>query len=136
MQASLSKLAAENEELRSRSQEMIYENQCLADIIRSWTRSSACLGNLHGAMKPSGDKSGLGYGSKIDQLGVDTYIVNHTTLQFRQQLDTKIAGLETNLVRHFAGSQQNLADDIALLKSQVAEIIECLKEVRDAKKGE
>ncbi|KZV50759.1 hypothetical protein F511_25621 [Dorcoceras hygrometricum] len=63
MQAALSKLETENEELRSRSQEMLSENQHLSNIISSWTRSSASLDKLHGAMKPSGDRSGLGYGS-------------------------------------------------------------------------
>ncbi|KZV22783.1 hypothetical protein F511_15528 [Dorcoceras hygrometricum] len=42
---------------------MLNENQRLADIISFWTRSSASLDNLHGAMKPFGDRSGLGYGS-------------------------------------------------------------------------
>ncbi|KZV14670.1 hypothetical protein F511_40699 [Dorcoceras hygrometricum] len=63
MQAALSNLATENEELKSRSQEMLYENQRLVYIISSWTRSSASLDKLHGAIKPSGDKTGLGYGS-------------------------------------------------------------------------
>ncbi|KZV36825.1 cell division control protein 48C [Dorcoceras hygrometricum] len=37
MQATLSKLETENAELRSRSEEMLYENQRLAGIIISWT---------------------------------------------------------------------------------------------------
>ncbi|KZV23092.1 hypothetical protein F511_06616 [Dorcoceras hygrometricum] len=61
IQAALSKLATENEELKSRSQEMLNENQWLAGIISSWTRSSASLDKLHGAMKPTGEKYGLGY---------------------------------------------------------------------------
>ncbi|KZV21466.1 hypothetical protein F511_15617 [Dorcoceras hygrometricum] len=63
MQDALSKLATENEELKRRSKEMLYENQPLAGIISSWTRSSASLDKLPGAMKPSGDKIGLGYDS-------------------------------------------------------------------------
>ncbi|KZV39881.1 chromatin structure-remodeling complex protein SYD [Dorcoceras hygrometricum] len=59
----LSKLTTENEELRSRSQEMMNVNQLLAEIISSWTKSSTSLQKFQGAMKPSGDKSGLGYGS-------------------------------------------------------------------------
>ncbi|KZV35899.1 hypothetical protein F511_10366 [Dorcoceras hygrometricum] len=55
---------------------------------------------------------------------------------FERQLDNKITGLESSLVRHFADSQQHLVDEIALLKSQVAEMVDCLKELRDAKKGE
>ncbi|KZV50503.1 hypothetical protein F511_07772 [Dorcoceras hygrometricum] len=61
MQAALSKLVTKNEELRSKSEEMLSENQRLARIISSWTRSSASLQKLHGATKPSGDRTGLGY---------------------------------------------------------------------------
>ncbi|KZV39176.1 hypothetical protein F511_25747 [Dorcoceras hygrometricum] len=63
MQAALSKLTTDNDELRSRSSEMLNENQHLADIISSWTKSSTSLQKLQGTMKPSGDKSRLGYGS-------------------------------------------------------------------------
>ncbi|KZV34135.1 spindle pole body component 110-like [Dorcoceras hygrometricum] len=61
MQATLSKLETENEELKSRSRQMLYENQRLAGLISSWSRYSTFLYKLHGAMKPTGDKSGLGY---------------------------------------------------------------------------
>ncbi|KZV54208.1 hypothetical protein F511_13841 [Dorcoceras hygrometricum] len=61
MQAALSKLATENDELKSRSQEMLNENQRLAEIISSWIKSSASLDKLQGAMKPSGDRFSLGY---------------------------------------------------------------------------
>ncbi|KZV53157.1 spindle pole body component 110-like [Dorcoceras hygrometricum] len=61
MQAALSKLATENDELRSRYEDMLKENQRLDGIISSWTRSSASLNKLHGVMKSSGDKTGLGY---------------------------------------------------------------------------
>ncbi|KZV37659.1 hypothetical protein F511_30364 [Dorcoceras hygrometricum] len=42
---------------------MLNENQRLAGVISSWTRSSAFLNKRHGAMKPSSDKTGLGYNS-------------------------------------------------------------------------
>ncbi|KZV39458.1 hypothetical protein F511_42276 [Dorcoceras hygrometricum] len=61
MQAALSKHVIENEKLRSRSEEMLNENQRLAGIISSWTRSSASLQKLYGATKPSGDKIRLCY---------------------------------------------------------------------------
>ncbi|KZV43129.1 hypothetical protein F511_07944 [Dorcoceras hygrometricum] len=57
MQVVLSKLETENAELRSRSEEILYENQRLVDIISSWTKSSASLQKLQGAIKPSGDKT-------------------------------------------------------------------------------
>ncbi|KZV48346.1 leucine-rich repeat receptor-like protein kinase [Dorcoceras hygrometricum] len=63
MQADLSKLETENAELRSRSEEMFYENQRLTGIISSWTKSSASLQKLQGATTSSGDKTGLGYNS-------------------------------------------------------------------------
>ncbi|KZV46044.1 hypothetical protein F511_31935 [Dorcoceras hygrometricum] len=46
-----------------------------------------------------------------------------------------LSALETGLVRHFADSQQHHVDEVNTLKSQVAEVIECLKELRDAPKG-
>ncbi|KZV50704.1 hypothetical protein F511_19616 [Dorcoceras hygrometricum] len=63
MQVALSKLSTDDEELRNRSQELLNENQRLTEIISSWTKSSASLDKFHGAMNPSGDRSGLGYGS-------------------------------------------------------------------------
>ncbi|KZV48017.1 hypothetical protein F511_21137 [Dorcoceras hygrometricum] len=63
MKAALSKLDTENGERRSRSKKMLNENLRLAEIISSWTKSPASLDKLHGAMKPSGDRSGLGYGN-------------------------------------------------------------------------
>ncbi|KZV37647.1 hypothetical protein F511_03953 [Dorcoceras hygrometricum] len=62
LQTPLSKLKTENEDLRSRFQEMMNEHQRFAQI-SSWTKLSASLQKLQGAMKSSGDKSGLGYGS-------------------------------------------------------------------------
>ncbi|KZV35336.1 Squalene monooxygenase [Dorcoceras hygrometricum] len=64
MQATLSKLVTDNEELRIRSEEILNENQRLAGIISSWTRSSASLKKLHGATKLSGDRTGLGLAMK------------------------------------------------------------------------
>ncbi|KZV36312.1 putative disease resistance protein [Dorcoceras hygrometricum] len=60
-ETALSKLKTENDDLRSRSQEMMDENKMLAEIISSWTKSSPSLQKLQGVMKPSGDKIGLGY---------------------------------------------------------------------------
>ncbi|KZV41954.1 hypothetical protein F511_28958 [Dorcoceras hygrometricum] len=56
MQTALSKMSTENEQLRSRSEEMLNENQCLVGRMSSWTRSSASMDKLHGAMKSSRDK--------------------------------------------------------------------------------
>ncbi|KZV30455.1 hypothetical protein F511_23380 [Dorcoceras hygrometricum] len=85
VQAALSKLSTENEELRIRSQEMLNENQRLAEIISSWTKSSTSLQKLQGAMKPFGDKSGLGYGSDERSMAEPS---THPTLD-RPKLQTK-----------------------------------------------
>ncbi|KZV30982.1 hypothetical protein F511_15872 [Dorcoceras hygrometricum] len=61
MQDALSKLENENAELKNRTEEMLYKNQRLADMISSWTKSSSSLQKLQGATKQSGDKTGLGY---------------------------------------------------------------------------
>ncbi|KZV38372.1 spindle pole body component 110-like [Dorcoceras hygrometricum] len=63
MQAALSKLVTENEELRSKSEVILSENQRLDGVISSWIRSSVSLQRFHRATKPSGDKTGLGYTS-------------------------------------------------------------------------
>ncbi|KZV57771.1 phosphatidylinositol 4-kinase alpha 1 [Dorcoceras hygrometricum] len=62
MQAALSKLTIENDELTSRSEYMFNENQRLAEI-KLMDQVFSSLDKLHGAMKPSDDSSGLGYGS-------------------------------------------------------------------------
>ncbi|KZV32771.1 hypothetical protein F511_31732 [Dorcoceras hygrometricum] len=72
----LSKLMTENEDLRSRSQEMINENQRLAEIISFWTKSSASLQKLQGAMRPSVDKIGLGYESNITEMSTHPKLDN------------------------------------------------------------
>ncbi|KZV22817.1 spindle pole body component 110-like [Dorcoceras hygrometricum] len=73
MQAALSMLATENDDLRSRSEEMLNENQRLAGIISSWTRSSTSLDKLHGAMKPSGDKTELDYDGSDSSIAETSY---------------------------------------------------------------
>ncbi|KZV40689.1 hypothetical protein F511_19166 [Dorcoceras hygrometricum] len=75
-------------------------------------------------------------GLNVERIKDDAFMAKHTTMQFKRKLDNKIDGLETSLVRHFADSQQHLVDEIALLKSQIAEMVDCLKVLRDDKKGE
>ncbi|KZV41947.1 hypothetical protein F511_28858 [Dorcoceras hygrometricum] len=71
-------------------------------------------------------------GLNVKRIKDDAFMVKHTTLQFKRH----IAELENSLFRHFADSQQHLVDELALVKSQLAEMIDCLKELRDAKNGE
>ncbi|KZV23502.1 structural maintenance of chromosomes protein 2-like [Dorcoceras hygrometricum] len=73
----------------------------------------------------------------VERIKADTDFSRHSTVQLRKQLETSVDGLEikidvleSTLVRHFADSQQ------AFVKSQLAEMVDCLKELRDAKKGE
>ncbi|KZV50155.1 putative disease resistance protein [Dorcoceras hygrometricum] len=106
-----------------------------------------------------GNVSSLGL--KVEHIRDDVDFTRCSTVQLRQQLKNVLDGmeikidvlestlvrkfadnqqnlsaLETGLVRHFADSQQHLVDEVTMLKSQVAEIVECLKELRDSKNGE
>ncbi|KZV28645.1 hypothetical protein F511_13777 [Dorcoceras hygrometricum] len=62
----------------------------------------------------------------------DMYLTRHYTTQLRDQLTSA----KTTMVRNYADSQQQLVDELALVKSQLVEMIDCIKELRDAKKGE
>ncbi|KZV27726.1 hypothetical protein F511_03964 [Dorcoceras hygrometricum] len=106
LQATLSKLATENEELRSRSEEMVNENKRLARIINSWTRSSTSLNKLHGSTKPSGYKIGLGYNryesntaktnctsSWKEQKITDSFFVNAMQVDFASMLSMEHTGI-------------------------------------------
>ncbi|KZV36127.1 hypothetical protein F511_16763 [Dorcoceras hygrometricum] len=98
---------------------------------------------------------------KVERMRDDTNLTRNHTTQLRRQLKNAVNGLqikidvlestlvrkladnqqnfaalETGLVHHFADSKQNILDEVASLKSQVAEMVECLKELCDAKKGE
>ncbi|KZV45768.1 hypothetical protein F511_39913 [Dorcoceras hygrometricum] len=68
----------------------------------------------------------------VERIKDDVFMAKHTTLQFKRHID----GLENSFVRHFGDSQQKIVDEIALVKLQLAEMFDCLKELRDAKKGE
>ncbi|KZV19931.1 hypothetical protein F511_22985 [Dorcoceras hygrometricum] len=76
----------------------------------------------------------------------DTYVSKKNMVLMRRQLDTRVDGLdakidgldakfdalETNMVRNYADSQQQIVDELALVKSQ----LECVRMFGDAKKGE
>ncbi|KZV17687.1 hypothetical protein F511_20636 [Dorcoceras hygrometricum] len=51
-------------------------------------------------------------------------------------VNTSQTALETNLVRQFTESQQHFASQMALVKLQLAELVNHLKEISDTKKGE
>ncbi|KZV49421.1 acyl-CoA-binding domain-containing protein 4-like [Dorcoceras hygrometricum] len=51
-------------------------------------------------------------------------------------INTSQTALETNLVRQFEESHQHFASEMALVKLQLAELVNHLKEISDAKKGE
>ncbi|KZV16185.1 hypothetical protein F511_11861 [Dorcoceras hygrometricum] len=80
---------------------------------------------------------------KVESIKADTYFTRQSTVQLRRQLETSLKGikikiyvLESTLVRHVADSQQHLVDELAFVKSQLAEMVDCINELRDAKKGE
>ncbi|KZV25995.1 phragmoplast orienting kinesin 2 [Dorcoceras hygrometricum] len=102
MQAALSKLENENDELKNRTEEILCENWRLADIISSWTKYSASLQKLQGATKQSGDKTGLGYyrnesstsetsnnqrlgGTKFKTMNFVKSALNHLLVEIKQQ---------------------------------------------------
>ncbi|KZV40561.1 hypothetical protein F511_35330 [Dorcoceras hygrometricum] len=66
-------------------------------------------------------------GSNIDRIGVDTYITKHTTLQFWKQLENTYTGWRLVSFVIFPIANRTL---------QVAEMVDCLKEIRDDKKEE
>ncbi|KZV37852.1 peroxidase [Dorcoceras hygrometricum] len=91
----------------------------------------------------------------------DTDITRHHTTQLKKQIENvvdgleikidvlksnlsrklvdnqqNLAALETNMVCHYADSHQQFVDELALVKSQLAEKIQCIRELRDAKKRE
>ncbi|KZV25632.1 hypothetical protein F511_34007 [Dorcoceras hygrometricum] len=81
-----------------------------------------------------------------DPIGHKTIqIVDHTYKELTSLQDNvsslgkKISRIsdDTNLTRHHntQPSQQHIVDEVAPLKSQVAEMVECLRELRDAKRG-
>ncbi|KZV46875.1 hypothetical protein F511_21101 [Dorcoceras hygrometricum] len=51
-------------------------------------------------------------------------------------VNTSQTALETNLVNQFEESHQHFASEMALVKLQLAELVNHLKEISDAKKGE
>ncbi|KZV38347.1 hypothetical protein F511_21617 [Dorcoceras hygrometricum] len=57
MQAALSKLENENAEWKNRTEEILCENQRLAEIISFWTKSSVSLQKLQGSTKQFDDKN-------------------------------------------------------------------------------
>ncbi|KZV23576.1 hypothetical protein F511_32863 [Dorcoceras hygrometricum] len=88
----------------------------------------------------------------VERIKDDTIFARHSTVQLRRHLQTVVDGLEikvdvlestlarkfaenqqnlvaldNGLVRHFADSQQAIVDEVASLKSQVAEMVDCLK---------
>ncbi|KZV57363.1 flagellar inner arm dynein 1 heavy chain alpha [Dorcoceras hygrometricum] len=98
-------------------------------------------------------------GLKVERIRDDADFTRRSTVQLRQQLENAVdrleikidmpestlvrkfsdnqqnlSALESGLVRHFADSQQHLVDEVETLKSQVAEMVDRLKELRDAKK--
>ncbi|KZV57760.1 hypothetical protein F511_24484 [Dorcoceras hygrometricum] len=72
----------------------------------------------------------------IDGLEIKIDVLESTLALKFADSQQNIAALENGLVHHFADSQQNIVDEVASLKSQVTDLIDCLRELRDAKKRE
>ncbi|KZV15625.1 spindle pole body component 110-like [Dorcoceras hygrometricum] len=117
MQAALSKIPTENEELKSRSREMLYENQRLAGIISSWTRASSSLDKLHGAMKPTGDKSGLGYDGNDSSTTETSSTPQLARIKFRTMNFVK--SRTDSLLRHKERMKHNVSWPMTLMRYSI-----------------
>ncbi|KZV18770.1 hypothetical protein F511_23340 [Dorcoceras hygrometricum] len=71
----------------------------------------------------------------VDGLEIKMDVLESTLACHSADNQQHIAALETSLVHHYADSQKQLVDELALVKSQLAEMVECIKELRDAKRG-
>ncbi|KZV42319.1 pollen-specific leucine-rich repeat extensin-like protein 2 [Dorcoceras hygrometricum] len=62
----------------------------------------------------------------------------HTLTDHISSLDSQqnFTVLASTMVRNYADCHQQLVDELALVKSQLAEMVECMKELSDAQKGE
>ncbi|KZV24404.1 hypothetical protein F511_21921 [Dorcoceras hygrometricum] len=66
----------------------------------------------------------------VERFRDDAGFKRHSTVQLRKQLKNAVDGLGIKIY------PTTSCDEVTMLKSQVAEVVECLKELRDAKKGE
>ncbi|KZV45071.1 flagellar associated protein [Dorcoceras hygrometricum] len=69
--------------------------------------------------------------NEVDGMEIKINVQESTLVRKFADNQQNLSALETGLVRHFADRQQHIVDEVTTLKSQV----ECLKELRDAKRG-
>ncbi|KZV40534.1 hypothetical protein F511_40011 [Dorcoceras hygrometricum] len=73
--------------------------------------------------------------SAVDGMEIKLDVLKSTLSRKLADNQQNLVALETNMVSHYADSQQQFVDELALVKSQLAEMFECIRELRDAKKG-
>ncbi|KZV38637.1 ATPase type 13A (ISS) [Dorcoceras hygrometricum] len=71
----------------------------------------------------------------VDGLDVKIDVLEHTLTQKMDENIRHFATLETTMVRNYADSHQQRVDEMALVKSQLAAMVESLKEFGADKKG-
>ncbi|XP_073152646.1 uncharacterized protein [Henckelia pumila] len=67
LRAQINLLMIENNDMRSKLQETLSENQRLTDLVNSWNKASISLDKLTVMQKQAGDKSGLGYNTNEER---------------------------------------------------------------------
>ncbi|KZV54886.1 hypothetical protein F511_31624 [Dorcoceras hygrometricum] len=72
----------------------------------------------------------------MDGLEIKIDVLENTLSKKLADSQQNLAMLETTMVRNYADSHQQLVDELSLVKSQLAKMIDCIKELSDAKKGE
>ncbi|KZV52317.1 hypothetical protein F511_39158 [Dorcoceras hygrometricum] len=74
--------------------------------------------------------------SDMDGLEIKIDVLENTMSSKLADSQQSFAVLETTMVRNYADIHQQLVEELALVKSQLAEMIDCIKELSDAKKGQ
>ncbi|KZV22344.1 hypothetical protein F511_20441 [Dorcoceras hygrometricum] len=72
----------------------------------------------------------------VDRLDIKIDVLENSISRKLADSQHNFALLESTMVRNYADSHQQLVDELTLVKSQLAEMVDCIKELGDAKKGE
>ncbi|KZV30872.1 hypothetical protein F511_15791 [Dorcoceras hygrometricum] len=72
----------------------------------------------------------------VDRLYIKIDVLENSISRNLADSQKNFAVLESTMVRNYVDSHQQLVDDIALVKSHIAEMVDSMKELSAAKKGE
>ncbi|XP_073120477.1 uncharacterized protein [Henckelia pumila] len=96
LKAQINLLMAENNDMRSKLQETLSENQRLTDLVNSWNKASISLDKLTEMQKQAGDKSGLGYNTNEGNKG--------------ELIKKTVWYLDSGCSRHMTGDRRMLSE--------------------------